>query len=707
MENKVPKKRLEIFKNFQKYVQQKDERSMDAICISPNNEFQLQSQQHFLREYMIAYPNWKKLLLYHQLGSGKTCTAITMAEEYLKAHPNNKVNVVLPARLKTNFFDELISPCGFDKYISKEDFIKFNSSSTPAKIKNQIKKKFMAAIELKYNIMSFERLKLNATKHSDDIFKWVDTFTKDSMLIVDEVHNLLSSTYDEKKYNTILSTGKIVKGVKGMNTVLFKIITTKANPSAKMIFLTATPIFDNIGQLKELVKIMTPEADIKKSNRISDIIDHLRGKVSYFPGTSVNAYPSTEYNIHNIVMSKTQDLVTEKIKINDQNNIDKEAFLAKQRQVSISCLPGNKEVKGHIDKVLLNINEYAPKIEAVMEVINSTPGKHIVYSNFIQTGLDVFEKLLLKEGWKNIKDVVNNDDLWEQQKGKVYATWSGSTKDVDKQMIKNIANKKDNMLGNKIRVIIGSPSVKEGVSFKHIQHLHLLDPVWNQSAKTQIEGRAIRFCSHVDINERVDIPLKRKVIIDIYKLLPRPDGLISQTCDQKIYDDIIPQKHRLIKAGESALRKVAIDHYLFRNLYVGKKLRNPKSSTDSIESNVGLLDRENIYLKKEKFRKMKASTCQPKYRRPDDYGNCIEGHYSKLNLHGDLCCYKKTKNMLTTSDVHKEKVKKESQLKCKKENEPNWMKKVGEECKDGFKLKVNKSGVPCCFKKYKLKEKKT
>ena len=110
---------------------------MDEICISGTNEFQLQAQQNFLREYMIAYPNWKKLLLYHFIGSGKTCTAITMAEEYLKVYPNNKVNVVLPARLKTNFFDELISPCGFDKYISKEDFIKFNSSSTPAKIKNQ------------------------------------------------------------------------------------------------------------------------------------------------------------------------------------------------------------------------------------------------------------------------------------------------------------------------------------------------------------------------------------------------------------------------------------------------------------------------------------------------------------------------------------------------------------------------------------------
>lgn len=698
----APKKRLEIFKNFQKHVQQKDDRSMDDICINPNNEFQLQAQQNFLREYMITYPNWQKLLLFHGLGSGKTCTAITMAEEYLKTYPKNKVNVVLPARLKTNFFDELISPCGFDKYISKEDFIKFNASSTPAKIKKQIKKKFMAAIESKYNIMSFERLKLNATKHSEDILKWADTFTKDSMLIVDEVHNLLSSTYDEKKYDEILSTGKIKKGVKGMNTILFKLITTKANSSAKMVFLTATPIFDNILQLKELVRIINPEADIKKSAKISDIIDFLRGKVSYFPGTSINAYPTSEFNTHNVIMSKTQDIITQDIinKSEDITNPDKEAFMAKQRQASLACLPGNKGVKGHIDQVLSNIHEYAPKIEALMGVINSSPGKHVIYSNFVQTGVDVVEQLLIKEGWKNIKNVVNNDDLWQQYKGKVFATWSGNTKDVDKQMIKNIANKKDNMFGDKIRVIIGSPSVKEGVSFKHIQHLHLLDPVWNQSAKSQVEGRAIRFCSHVDIDEKVNKPLKRKVIVDIYKLVPR-DGLVEETCDQKIYDDIIPKKHKKIKAAESALRKVAIDHYLFRNLYVGKKLDSPKSSSDSAKSNIGLLEREDISLKKKYFQKNKASTC-PKARRPNEEGHCNEGYYKKPNSHGDECCYKSKKNK-KSSKVNDNETLKKSEVICPKENEPNWMKKVGEECKEGFKFKKNKSGVPCCFKIYKKK----
>lgn len=667
--NVAPKKRLEIYKNFKKYVQHKDTRSMDDICMSGTtefqNKFQLQSQQKFLAEYMIAYPNWDKLLLYHQIGSGKTCTAITMAEEYLKTYPKNKINVVLPARLKSNFIDELISPCGFGKYISNEDFIKFNDSATSENAKKQIRARFMKAIEEKYNIMSFEKLKIIALKRRKDIFAWITEFTKDSMLIVDEVHNLISATYDDFTYNNIITTGKITIRPKAMNAVLFKLITTKAHPSVKMIFLTATPIFDNILQLKELVKIMTPEAVIQDNARIADIVKYLRGKVSYFPGTSMNAYPTTEYAVHDVIMSKTQDAITQKIQGDifrcQEKDEYREAFMAKQRQVSLACLPDNQDVKGHIDEVLSRINEFAPKMKAMLRVLKSSPGKHVIYSSFVQTGTDVVEKLLRKHGWKDIKEVINNDKLWKKQKNKVFATWSGDTKDADKSLIKSIANNNNNINGNRLRVIIGSPSVKEGVSFKHIQHLHLLDPVWNQSAKTQIEGRAIRFCSHVDIDETINAPLRRNVIVDIYKLLPRRRmGLVIETCDQKIYDEIIPRKFKLIKAGETALKKLAIDNYLFRNLYADDRQASPVSLGNSRSSSINLLEEDNVFLKA-KQHAMKGKC--PKARRPDPWTKeCYEGFHIKINNHGFRCCYKNKKVATKPIERNDKKDKKDSIL---------------------------------------------
>lgn len=690
-------KRYEIYKTFQKYVLQQDERPMDEICTVPNG-FQLQAQQEFLREYMRTYPNWKSLLLYHVLGSGKSCTAITMAAEYLRVNPKNKVKVVLPARLKTNFIDELISPCAMEAYLSKEDLKTFTASSTSVAVKTKIKAKFTAEINKKYDIMSFERLRINAIKHKKDIIKWADEFTKDSMIIIDEVHNLLSDKYDKDESKKIMSTGVISKSAKGMITILLKILTKNAHPTSKMVFLTATPIFDNVAQLKELVKVMSPDIiDVpsKQWTKISDVIDYLRGKVSYFPGTSINAYPVVVYNTHNIPLSKLQDEITSDIQeaAEDEQNELKESFMAKQRQVSLACLPDNQQVKSNIVDVFDDVDEHCPKVKRLTDVIRKSPGKHVVYSNFVQSGLRVVEYALQKTGWISISNAVKDEQAWVKHKGKVYALWDGSVKDAEKQMIKAIANSKDNIFGDKIRVILGSPSVKEGVSFKHIQHIHLLDPVWNQSAKAQVEGRAIRYCSHVDIDESLHKPLKRTVTVNIYKSVPRPKGLVSQTCDQVIYDIIIEKKKKLVQAGERALKKVAIDHYLFRNMYKTKKQATPKSMSGSVPSPIQLHKRDDVQLAIPKIQKVK-NTC-PKKRRPDPETNiCPMEMHVKKNNQGYDCCYKdKKKAKISKATKPKELKQLKKKTMCPKNRLP-----IDGKCSEGYILKNNKSGVPCCYK---------
>ena len=47
------------------------------------------------------------MLLFHGIGTGKTYTSITIAETIKSINPNMKILVILPARLKTNFMDEL------------------------------------------------------------------------------------------------------------------------------------------------------------------------------------------------------------------------------------------------------------------------------------------------------------------------------------------------------------------------------------------------------------------------------------------------------------------------------------------------------------------------------------------------------------------------------------------------------------------------
>jgi superfamily II DNA or RNA helicase len=241
--------RYKTFKEFNKYYQKKDNRSMEELCNSNDGEFKLQVQQNFLKEYMIKNPEWKRLLLYHEIGSGKTCSAITMAEEFLKLNPLNKVTIILPARLKTNMFDELISPCGFNKYISREDFILYYDSNVSSSVKKNIKKKFMTKINENYNIMSFEKFRINMMKHKKNIVEFLRNFTKNNMIIVDEVHNLFSIGYNKMIYDNIIKKGAILSNYKGLNTILLKLLSKYCHDSCKMILLTATPMFHKFDEI--------------------------------------------------------------------------------------------------------------------------------------------------------------------------------------------------------------------------------------------------------------------------------------------------------------------------------------------------------------------------------------------------------------------------------------------------------------------------
>ena len=67
--------------------------------------------QKFVRDYMRKEAPYRGILVYHGLGSGKTCTAIA-ASEALFASAKKKIIVMTPFSLKKNFLKE-ISFCGF------------------------------------------------------------------------------------------------------------------------------------------------------------------------------------------------------------------------------------------------------------------------------------------------------------------------------------------------------------------------------------------------------------------------------------------------------------------------------------------------------------------------------------------------------------------------------------------------------------------
>jgi len=82
--------RYTTYKKYIKYKQYFDTQNIDELC-KKTNEFKLQPQQIFLKKYFSDnISNIKQFLLYHEIGSGKTCTSIILAEDYLKLNSKNR-----------------------------------------------------------------------------------------------------------------------------------------------------------------------------------------------------------------------------------------------------------------------------------------------------------------------------------------------------------------------------------------------------------------------------------------------------------------------------------------------------------------------------------------------------------------------------------------------------------------------------------------
>jgi len=190
--------------------------------------------QKFVRDYMRKESPYRGILVYHGLGSGKTCTAIA-ASEALFATDKKKIIVMSPKSLKTNFLKE-ISFCGFrhfqlnnfwvpldlkdpmttlfanqvyklsGKYLKNArnvwvpDFRKpqseSNYESLPDEDRAEIRKQILAIVEwdpvnnpsgrirfISYNGITAKKLMAMAC----DPVKFFD----DSVIVIDEIHNLI------------------------------------------------------------------------------------------------------------------------------------------------------------------------------------------------------------------------------------------------------------------------------------------------------------------------------------------------------------------------------------------------------------------------------------------------------------------------------------------------------------------------------------
>ena len=266
--------------------------------------FKLTPNQIFLKNYMSPSTPYKSLLMYHSMGVGKTCAAITIAEQFKdiikkQQHATSsfkkKIFVLTPGALTSNFYNGLFNINKFDKdkyiesykslYMMKhkrsmknikatnyiipqctgntyidgliniDELASLSNASINAKIKKNIKKSYSIQGHIQFcnYINNIVEPAIKDIEDNDELLyirnKKYDEIFSNSMIIVDEAHKIAEMQLDEKS-----KKGKKFGLAGGLGELLLDI--TKYSKNLRLILLTATPMVDNPKEIIMLLNLL-------------------------------------------------------------------------------------------------------------------------------------------------------------------------------------------------------------------------------------------------------------------------------------------------------------------------------------------------------------------------------------------------------------------------------------------------------------------
>ena len=238
-----------------------------------------------------------------------------------------------------------------------------------------------------------------------------------------------------------------------------------------------------------------------------------------------------------------------------------------------------------------NIGKYSAKIKQICNSIMNSTGVILIYSQYIDGGLVPIALALEELGFTRsspLKSLFKTpptnriDSIELKQKDDMdnklmfrpaqYAMITGerSLSPNNVVEIKKLTNV-DNKDGSKIKVVLISQAGSEGLDFKFIRQVHILDPWYNMNRIEQIIGRAVRTCSHKDLPFQ-----KRNVEIYLYGTLLQKTKI--EAADLYVYRHA-EQKSVNIGRVSRLLKSCAID-CLLNSGQIGFTVENMNQTID-------------------------------------------------------------------------------------------------------------------------------
>lgn len=446
---------------------------------------ELQDHQKRTLEYFLKTDH-KGLVLFHKLGSGKTCISIVIADTMLKRKMVKHVYIFSPGSLRSSWIKEYCQKCGTSTEILERDytFITYN-----------------------YRLKDIPNL-------------------DGSLVIVDEIHNLINgkrnkSTHPSLIYDAIL------------------------NSNCRVLALSGTPVFRHLNEFPLLLNLVKPKKDdLEDYNKLfskavieskdfdeKKFRDSISGVISYFPGGSdlpeVIQMPPLKFQ-----MTREQELEFWKMFNRESvafppkehlRSIDpKKYFLLRtlyilsrkrilSRKISNFYYPPEAyEYQKDSDWLATDplkdnalSRVYSPKIAGLLANIVLHPNqKQIVFTFFKnRSGVHLIKALLSKCGISS-------------------TVFVGDMNDDDRRRVLNKFNSKENSKGKIVPIMIFSSAGGEGLSLTDVRQIHILESDPTMNKVIQSIGRAVRFKSHENLPEK-----DRTVHVWKYWSVPSPEPI--------------------------------------------------------------------------------------------------------------------------------------------------------------------------------------
>jgi len=246
----------------------------DIIC---NIKPELAPHQQFVRNFLSFQTPYNSLLLFHGLGTGKTCAAISVAEEQreylMQLNLNQRIIIVASPNVQENFklqlFDERklelingiwnIQGCVGNKFIKEINPTSINGLSREQVIK-QIKNLinnyylFLGYIEFANFINKKSQIQ-DGVSDKKKISKKLKKYFNNRLIIIDEVHNIRISDDNQNKR---------------VAQALFKLVNNV--DTLRLLLLSATPMYNSYKEIIWLVNLMNLN-DRRSQIKVNDIFD--------------------------------------------------------------------------------------------------------------------------------------------------------------------------------------------------------------------------------------------------------------------------------------------------------------------------------------------------------------------------------------------------------------------------------------------------